>query len=370
LNILVSAYLDKNIGDDLMIKVLAKKLSGHKVHLICTDRSLFVPFEGLNNIEMVTPPNSLIKRLEFYKQYDLFIKIGGSIFIFNSKVNTIKRILNLRELLLLRLLGKNIAIIGCNFGVFKVKIGKLITRIELGLASLVTVRDKASSSFLKSKKLRYYPDIVFSYDLHNMKNERLEKRIGISVYRSVSNTSLNYDYYKKMSDIADEYIKKTNGRVSLFAFDSENENDTSAAFNILRQSRYKENIDIFVYTGDEREIIESIIKCEALVATRFHSAIIAIKYNIPIVPIIYSKKMNNLLDDINYQGDRFYLNKINELSPLDMLNNLEGVQCQYSVNGAIGHINEVRSLLDKIKDKKGKQSLHRKLRAISTINDE
>ena len=81
LNILVSAYLDKNIGDDLMIKVLAKKLSGHKVHLICTDRSLFVPFEGLNNIEMVTPPNSLIKRLEFYKQYDLFIKIGGSIFI-------------------------------------------------------------------------------------------------------------------------------------------------------------------------------------------------------------------------------------------------------------------------------------------------
>ena len=115
-------------------------------------------------------------------------------------------------------------------------------------------------------ELRYYPDIVFSYDLHNMKNERLEKRIGISVYRSVSNTSLNYDYYKKMSDIADEYIKKTNGRVSLFAFDSENENDTSAAFNILRQSRYKENIDIFVYTGDEREIIESIIKCEALVA--------------------------------------------------------------------------------------------------------
>ena len=49
-----------------------------------------------------------------------------------------------------------------------------------------------------------------------------------------------------------------------------------------------------------------------MIAIRFHSAILSDIYKIPFLPIVYSNKMQNLLDDMNFKGRSIDLNNLND----------------------------------------------------------
>lgn len=54
--------------------------------------------------------------------------------------------------------------------------------------------------------------------------------------------------------------------------------------------------------GDEQLFLSQFEACERMVAIRFHSAILSDIFKIPFLPIVYSNKMRNLLEDRNFSG--------------------------------------------------------------------
>lgn len=299
MNIVLRAYLDNNLGDDLMIKLLVEKFPKHHFFMYSNSSTVINTYEKYLNVE-IRPTFKMKKDI---KNIDVFITIGGSIFQLKSIKQHITRIFKILFLKMLKFRNVKIVTIGANLGPFANKFSYKLVELELRQNSLTTVRDSSSMNIIESfKKIKNYHltnDIV--YYLPN-ENKNIKNGLGISTYRSEKSDENNFQNYKIISKIVDQYIENTGKEVKLFAFDSEKENDLVSAHHIYNLSKNKEKLTIIPYLGNVEEFLIHFSSCEKLVAIRFHSAILADIYNIPFLPIVYSSKMENLLEDNNYDG--------------------------------------------------------------------
>lgn len=307
-----NSYLDNNLGGDLMIKLFAEYFSTDDIY-INVDNTIFKePFKEITNIHF-------FKTSQLYDHLatsDIHVTIGGSLFTlsnYKAWIFFIKRIKIARFLHRKKIKS---AIIGCNFGPFdQHNIGFKIAKLQLKYKNLITVRDKKSFDMLnndkrfKKKMVRCLPDIVFSWQKYE-ENFLERNSLGISAYRSLDSQIENKKTYKSLSKIADKYIETYKRKVYLFAFDCGRENDLVAAEYIKKYSNHKDFIEVVPYFGNMEEVLEKINKCEAMIAIRFHSAILAGILSIPFWAIAYSNKMRNLMQENN--GSKF-LSEITEI---------------------------------------------------------
>lgn len=359
MKIMIKAYLDKNLGDDMMIRMLVKQLKKHQFFLHVDDRSKVSALYDLPNLKLREPiiGNKFQKRLYIKKEYDAIIRVGGSIFQIYS-LNSIKAFIRiLVEDLILKALGVKLFIVGCNIGPIKVKWGKIIVKWIIKNSMYTSVRDKKSYKIVNPKKkdhtIHYYPDMVLAsqeyFDqVDNMKNGTC---LGISTYRFRTNPEYNEIFHSKMINIINLYHDMTKQKVLLFAFDSGSENDIGPAYSILDGIKKKELVEIIVYTGNIKEIIKAYTKCHSFISVRFHSAIIALKLQIPFIPIIYSDKMENMLDDIAYKGLKYNITNIKDLNEEDVIHALinesnvcKGCKTNYCED-ALGHLDSLKKIL-------------------------
>ena len=71
----------------------------------------------------------------------------------------------------------------------------------------------------------------------------------------------------------------------------------------------KHMTEIIRYT-DINDMLKNIKRCGAILGIRFHSTILAIRMGIPVVPIAYSDKTKNALNEIGYSGKICDVNNI------------------------------------------------------------
>ena len=102
-----------------------------------------------------------------------------------------------------------------------------------------------------------------------------------------------------MAAVADAYIGAGRGDVFFFAFDTGREDDVSACEMTRAFATEKDRIKIVAH-GENGEIIKAFSQCGKIVATRFHSAVLALKMGIDMYPVIYRDKMKNMLSDVGY----------------------------------------------------------------------
>lgn len=316
MKIAVDAYLDNNLGDDLMIKLLAGHFPQHRFFLYSNLSVVENTFRCVDNV--------VVKKLEErpvdLETADAYITIGGSLFQLatpRQKYWRLKKLIRLRKI---RRKQTKIVTLGSNFGPYSGKLGVKLTEWEMRKNDLITVRDKEAEGFLRQfKKVNNYhlvDDIV--YNLAEIYKAQQPERIGlgISAYRSIRSPEHNYSNYKCLAALADSYIKKTGKKVKLFAFDCERENDLSAAYHIYDLAEEKKKIEIIPYLGCEQSFLEQFESCERMVAIRFHSAVLADVFEIPFLPVVYSNKMRNFLDDRGYSGSCFEIKELNlDLDP-------------------------------------------------------
>ncbi len=351
MKIAVKAYLDNNLGDDLMITLMANRFPQHEFILYTKDSLIMESFKHIKNI--VIKPNFTKEDLTYI---DAYVIIGGSIFQLDSFIAQIRRLLHINQLRKIRKRNIPIATIGCNLGPYCNNIGIKLTKFELKYNDLVTVRDKYSYDLIKSfKKIKNFylaDDIVYNFidNLHvNNKNG-----LGICAYRSLKFKENNLDNYNALAKIADIYIEKTKKRVKLFAFDSGSENDIAAAYYIYKLAEKKEYIDIIPYISNQDEFLKEFKSVERMIAIRFHSAILADIFRIPFLPIIYSNKMENFLKDRGYTGIAIKTKNLNMNLNIDNIVNkiILGEEIfnnfiKYKGNSKI-HFDELEKLLKKI----------------------
>jgi polysaccharide pyruvyl transferase WcaK-like protein len=177
--------------------------------------------------------------------------------------------------------------------------------------------------------------------------------LGVSVYRSLSNKENNLSNYIVLAKIIDDFILKTNKSVRIFAFDTENENDLSAAHHVFNLCKNIEKIQILPYLGNENEFLTRYAECEKMIGIRFHSAIISDLLKIPFLPIIYSNKMRNWLEDNHFAGEYLYIENFKEdLIDVEKLVDelIEGSNLFYRDNERENnfelHFNKLRELLN------------------------
>lgn len=353
MKIMVLSHLDNNIGDDIMIKLLVNYFAEHQFFLY-SDRSIIRrTFTDCKNVIF----RNVKDRILDISTIDAFVCIGGSIF---SDLNDIKgqarRLLKIAFIIMLKIRKKNVVTIGCNLGPYYNKIGPLLTKWELSLNDLVTVRDADSYNTLDSfkciKDFYYIDDIVYNLEYDNNQSTKTTG-LGISVYRSSKLGEINFANYEALAQITDTYIDLTEKPVRLFAFDIEYENDLVAAHHVLNLSRRKDKIEIIPYLGEHSLLIDKMNECERFICIRFHSAVLSDKLCIPFLPIIYSNKMESFLEDYGYRGKLFYLGDlkidnldINEIVRIIIDGSQIFNQFNKSSSNSLLHFEKLSELLD------------------------
>ncbi|RWZ59096.1 polysaccharide pyruvyl transferase family protein [Halobacillus fulvus] len=320
----VSANLDNNYGDDEMLTMLAKKLSKHSLYVNPGRENLhMIPFEKLENVYKYEKTN------HFKKDFDGYIKLCGGITPFDGSISSIiKTLMRIGLLAVYKLKKMNVIYIQTSTGNAHRGLGnrrtlveKLLTKALLLFVDEITVRHKSIFKELRKlgvKKVKYYPDMVFS-EVNNY-DDPVKDSLGISVYRSIRNKKYNLDYLNKMVEIIDLYTTTTEGKVKLFAFDTAIENDLWMANLIYSKIKDKSKVEIISHLSDSERFTKELITCHTMIGVRFHSIVVAIREKIPVLPIIYAEKTKSTLDDLNYNGKRIYLNNIKDENAEEIVN--------------------------------------------------
>lgn len=289
MKILLDGYLDKNLGDDLMMCLAADGLRGHKIY-------------------MKKPPALPIAAREAQGiKPDLKLTVIGSGFLVYNYKTTLLRI---KEMLEDR--GRcPRAVLSCNISDFPNPLAERVIKKQLSRFDFITVRDKYSYGYIRSNvpgiRCEYYPDIVFSLPEGAIADKPCEGALGICAYSSLSGN----DTDGRFAALADEYIEKTGNKVLLFAMNIGAENDVKTAEAVKAMMKRGDRAEILKYDA----ILSNIRRCSKFIGIRFHSIVIALRAGIRVIPVVYSNKTTRMLEDLSFNGRIFELNNIdfNEL---------------------------------------------------------
>lgn len=302
MDIMIDAFLDNNIGDDLMIRLLAERFPRHRFFLYSDLSVIAKTFSDVNNITV----RRREQRESDISSSAVYIFLGGSRFQLATRRQRYWRVYIIHRVRRIKRKRVKVVTMGCNFGPYSNRLGVKLTEWQLRKSDLITVRDREALQFLKGfRRVSNYhlaDDIVYNLKQAPFQGETARSGLGISAFRSILSSENNYENYKTLALLADDYIRKTGKRVFLFPFDSESQNDLAAAYHILNLAEEKDQIEIVPYLGDVQSFLAAFQACERIIALRFHSAILADLFEIPFLPVVYSNKMRNLLNDRGYKG--------------------------------------------------------------------
>jgi len=263
LRILLDGYIDGNFGDDLMLYLVANGLKEHKLYI-------------------TSPKLDIAEYTEEKIGFDCYLKVTGSGFLIHNNKGIAYR---MRDMYLEKRYSKNRAVINCNISGFVNCVAEKVIQKQISDYDFVTVRDRYSYEYITKNipnvKCEKYPDMVLSLS----------------------------DDINLLAEIADRFINETGKNVCLLCFNTGLEDDVSVANQVYDIMKNKHMTEIIRYT-DINYMLKNIKRCRAILGIRFHSTILALRMGIPVVPIAYSDKTKNALDEIGYSGKIYDVNNI------------------------------------------------------------
>jgi len=329
--IFVKAFLEKNLGDDIMLIELFRHFPNFYFYLSCSNRYMNQYkrfFSGYPNVEMTGV--QLYQISVFGNGYFAgIVQIGGSILQGTRLKGCFYRWRNICAIIKQKKYGTFYNIIGCNTGPFINKVTQKFVEAEIKSATCISLRDRMSFDYVKGihykGKAVYADDIVMGY-VSKLKEEidyKKEQRLGISVMLPINLKSQKQRVIDSYIQLADHYILKTGNPVSLLCFNMGSQDDYSIAKAVKMGSAYCSQIKIICYQQSNiRDMINNIAQCSNMIAVRFHSLIIGCVLNLNVFPISYSEKTENILDDWGYTGCRVNMKEFLSADYDSLVNNI------------------------------------------------
>lgn len=332
--VMVYAYTKINFGDDLFIKILCDRYPNVKFK-IYTYKEYRKILKSCKNIKVLSNSNFfskitnkiglLIKKTNLYenilaKTCDICVYIGGSLFIQDTEKweDYYNYMLDRKQ--------KNIPffLLGANFGPYTDKNYYLKFKELFSTYEDICFREKKTYDMFKDlKNVRLAKDIVFT--LKKLPNSIEKRELTISVINLDNRKKLlkyKNDYIKAILDIINFYLDN-NYRINLVSF-CKMEGDEEAVneiYNLIDNN--KKMVNKVYYRGNIDEIIKIFCNSKLIIATRFHAMILGWICNKVTYPIIYSDKMQNVIDDINFLGNSIRIENIREFNIATCINYME-----------------------------------------------
>ncbi len=320
---LVRAYLNNNFGDDLFIYILCKRYPNVTFNIIGEGKYSVIA-EKIPNLRFIAEDsvvsktvNKIYKGIQKIKKetvcnyrgivlYNLLsrffpenIMVTGSFFIQNPEWN---------EMLDAPWYDSRPHILGCNFGPYTDDKYYLAHKEQFKKAKEIYFRESFSCDlFSELKNIHYAPDLVFNLN-------RADYEIRDDGYYVVSVTNLEKDNDEKLMRNQEKYydhllrlisqITEEGKKVVLMSFCSEQGDDEVIA-KLRAMIGKSDLVESFYYSkeGIERSL-DLISHCRGVIATRYHAMILGFLFGKYVLPICYSRKMNNVLDDLGFTGER------------------------------------------------------------------
>lgn len=321
--VFVDGYFEKNLGDDLFLLILLNRYRNNDfVAWIPEEYEKFIKINEIKNLTIQYSRFRLLERI-FNKifcklniQYKSFIAlkynvnviISGSIYMenkWNSKINPgnqygkfHKNYKKIKRYLL-----------GNNFGPYQTEQYKNKYVNYFNECEDICFRDYYSYNLFAGncKNVRYAPDIILGLNknIFNYENIIKQKYIVISVINTKKRKDLS-DYTEIYSNMLIEianYYTEQDYKVIFMSF-CDKEGDREFIDNLYEKNSLnrKNYIEVFSYDFDIKKSLSIINFAECVIATRFHAMILGWVFNIPTVPIVYSNKMQNVIDDFKFEG--------------------------------------------------------------------
>lgn len=316
--IYLKGYLYKNLGDDLFFEIITARYPNIDFYSFSKYRynskkniKIYQKRRVLNKFLKLISNNKLNQERLIINKCDLCVIIGGSIFI-QGKSSYDKYIFQK---------NKQYFILGSNFGPYQSdEFYKEYEKIFKNAQDVCFREKKSSILFKQLDNVRSTPDIVLSLDTSTLKKQS-EKRVIFSII-DLSNRFNNRicELYKSKMINMINYFSKKRYKITLMSFCS-NEGDEKAIKEILsniKDNKLKNKIDIYNYNGNIEEALTVLNNCEIIVGSRFHANILGLVMSKTILPIAYSDKTINVLEDLKYTGKIIDIRKIEEFNVEDL----------------------------------------------------
>lgn len=339
-NVFLRFYNATNLGDDLFVKVIAERYQNR--FLISRQNPLTPkpernPFKSLDNVRIKESAfeffatrifdrifgKKTIIPLRARSKTKLMVYIGGSIFMEGSSIQRWKK-----ELASYKQLDMPYYILGSNFGPYVSSSFKQIVYEIAERSADVCFRDRESfDAFSNLPNIRHASDIVLTLDTTGIAARSNPKHVVISVINSADRFSPEIsDYYEKTIVKLVKYFHSAGFSSTLMSF-CRHEGDEEAIERIIPLiTKDQINVDKYFYRGNIDEALNILGSSSIVVASRFHAMILGLLLEKRVLPLAYSNKTNNFLNDIQFEG---MILDIRDLKSFDVESiNLEDLKSQ------------------------------------------
>ena len=324
---LVMGYMNRNLGDDLFFRILFKRYPKVKFYfyppstllkkykkifrkyrnVVFYDKEGYYISQRKEYADESIPINLFPMICERAKKVDFYVNIGGSIFIQDENWKNEDRI-KLKEIIG----SKPSFILGCNFGPGNKEFYKFYHEYFKQYQD-ICFRDKVSYNMFKDlDNTRKADDIVLlGSDKRLLLSRRNNQSVGISVI-DVTNRKDLKDYKEDYYDFLKQsiiFFQNQNFKINLFSF-CEADGDLKAIEELLERVDDKRNINVINYNDNIDSFLAKWQENEYIISTRFHAAILALKYKQSFIPLVYSDKTKNFLKDIDGRINSYDIKKL------------------------------------------------------------
>ena len=341
--ILVQAYTNKNLGDDLFLHILFTRYPDVPFMLMAGKeyRTFLTHYP---NVCLIRPPRlDLLKRtlarllspwhkdlrLELQKQTwnrflqearkecNAYLYIGGSIFMQYADTLSIHDYVNR----CLPLSFKHLFVVGANFGPYhRQEYVEYYRRKVFPRYTDICFRDRFSKAlFSRLENVRRHPDVVFQYRSDRATAQTIPKSVGISVMDFSRHPDLrqqNETYRRKLAEGITR-LHQAGHSVCLFSF-CKNEGDEQAMNDIVNRLPRDVKVQTCRYDSSVSDFLATYARMETMLTLRFHSLVLSLLYGQKICPLVYSNKTTNLLDDLHYRHKSYPVQEASTWDVADM----------------------------------------------------
>ncbi|PYZ95079.1 transferase [Salipaludibacillus keqinensis] len=366
----VDIYLQFNLGDDLFLDILARRYPKTTLTLNYLGREYQDFLSQYENVQTrdYSIINKVFQRLKLKdtitnyekiaQEQDGLLFIGGSIFREESYHGSLymDRLKMIEEFTKRK---KPVYIIGANFGPYNSF--KFFKDYEylFKLCEDVCFRDYYSFELFKHlPQVRYAPDIVFSMDVEKYREVHPKKVVGYSI--------IDVNHKLGLSQYYEEYILSTTKSIEMLVSKGymcclmsfcKKEGDLKVIEKVKRNlsAQTRKYVTTYVYKGDINETLTTIASFSLFIAARFHANIVALLFGIGLMPVIYSQKTMNILEDLSIDKVKVPMNELNLQHEEKMINEAfkNTINTQDMTAVSIKHFDKLTNFLKPLIEKKG-----------------